>query len=107
MILYCDSCSQKPLAYAFILAFILIIAYASIGLFKMVFPGKAESCPICSFLKLCSAALQVDKTAGAIMMQSYGSIALTPGLYYRTNSPGIFHEKVKKGYFFICERRGD
>jgi hypothetical protein len=93
MELYCDSCSQKPLAYAFILAFILIIAYASIGLFKMVFPGKAEFCPICSYLKLCSAALQVDKTAGATMMQSNGGIALTPDLYYRTNSPASFTKR--------------
>ena len=79
MTLYCDSCSRKPLACAFILAFILIIAYASIGLFKMLFPEKTESRPICSFKKLCSAALQVDKTAGAIMMQSNGGIALTTG----------------------------
>jgi hypothetical protein len=39
-IFYCDTCSQKPLAYAFLLAFILIIAYASFGLFRMLLPGK-------------------------------------------------------------------
>ena len=46
----CETCAAKPLAYAFILAFILIIAYAGFGLFNMLFPAKAESCPICALM---------------------------------------------------------
>jgi hypothetical protein len=33
-------CTEKPLAYAFLLAFILIIGYAGFGLFKMLFPAR-------------------------------------------------------------------
>jgi hypothetical protein len=50
VIFYCDSCTEKPLAYTFIPAFILIIAYASFGLFRMLFPAKAESCRICNLI---------------------------------------------------------
>ncbi len=43
MIFYCKTCTEKPLAYAFILAFALIITYAGFELFKMLFPARAES----------------------------------------------------------------
>jgi len=46
----CETCAAKPWAYLFILAFILIIAYAGFGLFNMLFPEKAESCPVCALL---------------------------------------------------------
>jgi len=46
----CETCAAKPLAYAFILAFILIIAYAGFSLFNMLFPAKAESCPVCALM---------------------------------------------------------
>jgi len=49
-IFYCETCSEKPLAYAFLVAFILIIGYASFGLFKMLFPARAELCKICSLI---------------------------------------------------------
>jgi hypothetical protein len=39
-IFYCEMCTEKPLAYAFLLAFILIIGYAGFGLFKMLFPAR-------------------------------------------------------------------
>ncbi len=43
VIFYCETCTEKPLAYAFILAFVLIIAYAGFVLFKMLFPAKIRS----------------------------------------------------------------
>ena len=46
----CGTCAAKPLAYLLILAFTLIIAYAGFSLFTMLFPAKAESCPICALL---------------------------------------------------------
>jgi len=49
-IFYCSTCTEKPLAYAFIPAFILMIAYAGFGIFKILFPAKAESCPICTLI---------------------------------------------------------
>ena len=46
----CETCAAKPLAYLFILGFILIIAYAGFSLFNILFPAKAESCPVCALL---------------------------------------------------------
>jgi len=46
----CGTCTAQPLAYAFILACTLIIVYAGFGLFRILFPEKAESCPICALI---------------------------------------------------------
>lgn len=50
LIFSCGTCTAKPLAYLFILAFALIIVYAGFSLFNMLFPEKAESCPICALM---------------------------------------------------------
>jgi hypothetical protein len=45
-IFYCDTYTGKPLAYAFLIAFCLIIAYSKIKLLIMLFPARAGLLPI-------------------------------------------------------------
>jgi hypothetical protein len=39
-----ELCTEKTLDYAFILAFVLIIAYSGFRLFKMLFQARVETC---------------------------------------------------------------
>jgi hypothetical protein len=44
------TCGIEPGAYLFGAAFVVILAYSTIKLLKMLFPEILESCPICSLI---------------------------------------------------------
>ena len=46
----CLLCTEKMGEYVFLFVFCLVIAYATIRLFILLFPARAETCGICSLI---------------------------------------------------------